>query len=194
MSRVFGGSHKLAASICTPPSNLLAFPLRHVSPCIRHFLISTSHEQSSGSAEVSKDSSNGVGSTSKQGTDGAKKKEAGAASDKEASVSKMSDEEKRKAMTEEEKEMRTVFVGNLPTSFTTKKVKAVFKDYGAVESVRLRSVAVEGMAVDKAGDQVTLYHLIDSRIVKSQSHFGRKIARKSTLHLVAPPILDRCSL
>ncbi|CAM9783527.1 unnamed protein product, partial [Ectocarpus sp. 8 AP-2014] len=54
---------------------------------------------------------------------------------------------------DEEKESRTVFVGNLPTSFTPKKVKAAFKEYGAVESVRLRSVAVQGMAVDKAGDQ-----------------------------------------
>lgn len=57
---------------------------------------------------------------------------------------------------DEEKESRTVFVGNLPTSFTPKKVKAAFKEYGAVESVRLRSVAVQGMAVDKAGDQVRL--------------------------------------
>lgn len=54
---------------------------------------------------------------------------------------------------EEEKELRTVFVGNLPTSFTPKKVKGVFKEYGKVESVRLRSVAVQGVAVDKAGDQ-----------------------------------------
>lgn len=57
---------------------------------------------------------------------------------------------------EEEKEMRTIFVGNLPTTFNPKKVKSRFKEYGAIESVRLRSVAVEGMAVDKAGDQVSL--------------------------------------
>ena len=45
-------------------------------------------------------------------------------------------------------------MGNLPASFNPKKVKAVFKEYGTVESVRIRSVAVQGMAVDKAGDQV----------------------------------------
>ncbi|CAM9825786.1 unnamed protein product, partial [Scytosiphon promiscuus] len=59
----------------------------------------------------------------------------------------------KKEREEEDKELRTVFVGNLPTSFNPKKVKAVFKEYGKVESVRLRSVAVQGMAVDKAGDQ-----------------------------------------
>lgn len=49
-----------------------------------------------------------------------------------------------------------MFVGNLPASFNPKKVKSVFKEYGKVESVRLRSVAVQGMAVDKAGDQVRI--------------------------------------
>ena len=62
----------------------------------------------------------------------------------------------RRELEEEEKEMRTIFVGNLPTNFNPKKVKSRFKEYGAIESVRLRSVAVEGMAVDKAGDQVSL--------------------------------------
>lgn len=62
----------------------------------------------------------------------------------------------KKELQEEEKEMRTIFVGNLPITFNPKKVKGRFKEYGAIESVRLRSVAVEGMAVDKAGDQVSL--------------------------------------
>ncbi|CAM9191496.1 unnamed protein product, partial [Hapterophycus canaliculatus] len=78
------------------------------------------------------------------GKDGAEA--AGAADSRPSSTSK-------KERDEEDKELRTVFVGNLPTSFNPKKVKSVFKEYGKVESVRLRSVAVQGMAVDKAGDQ-----------------------------------------
>eukprot|EP00698_Gefionella_okellyi_P006393 TRINITY_DN15747_c0_g1_i1.p1 TRINITY_DN15747_c0_g1~~TRINITY_DN15747_c0_g1_i1.p1 ORF type:complete len:403 (-),score=96.49 TRINITY_DN15747_c0_g1_i1:164-1372(-) len=36
---------------------------------------------------------------------------------------------------------RTVFVGNLPMALTTKEFKTIFRQYGAVESVRFRSVA-----------------------------------------------------
>ena len=55
---------------------------------------------------------------------------------------------------DDDKDDRTVFVGNLPTTFNPKKIRRLFKDYGVVESARLRSVAVEGVKVDKAGDQV----------------------------------------
>lgn len=71
-----------------------------------------------------------------------------------AALGKVGASQKKKEQEVEEKEERTIFVGNLPTTFNTKRVKTVFKAYGAVESVRLRSVAVEGMAVDKDGDQV----------------------------------------
>lgn len=86
----------------------------------------------------------GIQTTTEAGRGGSRTKEA------------TTDGEKRSARGTEgddEKETRTVFVGNLPTSFNPKKVKSVFKEYGAVESVRLRSVAVAGTAVDKAGDQ-----------------------------------------
>ncbi|XP_078498652.1 RNA-binding protein 34-like [Lissotriton helveticus] len=39
------------------------------------------------------------------------------------------------------KDKRTVFVGNLPVSFTKQALRALFKDFGAIESVRFRSVA-----------------------------------------------------
>ncbi|KAJ1172230.1 hypothetical protein NDU88_004078 [Pleurodeles waltl] len=39
------------------------------------------------------------------------------------------------------KDKRTVFVGNLPVSFTKQALRVLFKDYGAIESVRFRSVA-----------------------------------------------------
>lgn len=38
---------------------------------------------------------------------------------------------------------RTVFVGNLPVSSTSKQLKKLFGAYGKVESVRLRSVPVK---------------------------------------------------
>lgn len=55
---------------------------------------------------------------------------------------------------EGEKERRTIFVGNLPLGYKRKKIKNLFKVYGEVESIRLRSIAVQGTAVDKCGDQV----------------------------------------
>ena len=39
---------------------------------------------------------------------------------------------------------RTVFLGNLPLSETVKSVKAFCKDFGVIESVRLRSVPIAG--------------------------------------------------
>jgi len=39
-------------------------------------------------------------------------------------------------------EERTVFVGNLPNNLSIKKLKKVFKKYGDVETIRIRSVAV----------------------------------------------------
>lgn len=50
---------------------------------------------------------------------------------------------------------RTVFVGNLPISMQTRDVSLLFRPYGYVESVRLRSVPVAGTKVpeDEAGNQ-----------------------------------------
>ena len=45
-----------------------------------------------------------------------------------------------------------IFVGNLPLATKTKDVEKLFKGYGAVASVRLRSLPVAGTAVDVAGD------------------------------------------
>jgi RNA recognition motif-containing protein len=47
----------------------------------------------------------------------------------------------------------TVFVGNIPTSETTKSITKFFKTYGEIESVRLRSVPVAGAKVDEVGNQ-----------------------------------------
>jgi RNA recognition motif-containing protein len=52
-----------------------------------------------------------------------------------------------------EKDERTIFVGNIPISCSTDKLSKLFSEYGAIESIRLRSVPVSGAKVDKAGDQ-----------------------------------------
>jgi RNA recognition motif-containing protein len=52
-----------------------------------------------------------------------------------------------------EKNERTIFVGNVPTSATSKSLILFFKEYGAVESLRLRSVPLEGTAIDDHGNQ-----------------------------------------
>ncbi|CAG9467470.1 unnamed protein product [Pedinophyceae sp. YPF-701] len=48
----------------------------------------------------------------------------------------------QRAEDEAEKTRRTVYVGNIPLASTRKDVKRVFKQYGGVDSVRLRSVPV----------------------------------------------------
>ncbi|CAL8334199.1 unnamed protein product [Lota lota] len=48
---------------------------------------------------------------------------------------------------EEEKKRRTVFVGNLPASFTKKGLLKLFREKGAVESTRFRSVVREDPSV-----------------------------------------------
>jgi hypothetical protein len=53
----------------------------------------------------------------------------------------------------DEKEARTIFVGNLPVGMRADRIKRLFKAYGTVESVRLRSVAVEGTKVGDHGNQ-----------------------------------------
>ncbi|NP_001156572.1 RNA binding motif protein 34 [Acyrthosiphon pisum] len=48
-----------------------------------------------------------------------------------------------------EKESRTVFVGNVPVSVKMSAVKKLFKQFGEVETTRLRSVAVKNLEVPK---------------------------------------------
>ncbi|KAK9843654.1 hypothetical protein WJX81_001246 [Elliptochloris bilobata] len=50
---------------------------------------------------------------------------------------------RRTPLEEAERLRRTVFVGNLPAAIKAKRVKQTFARYGAVESVRLRSVPVK---------------------------------------------------
>ena len=49
----------------------------------------------------------------------------------------------RKLRQPDPREERTVFVGGLPINYTRKQVKHLLKQYGAVESVRLRSLLVD---------------------------------------------------
>lgn len=48
----------------------------------------------------------------------------------------------RRTKLEDQREARTIFVGNIPLSYSRRKIKQLFKAYGTVESVRLRSIAV----------------------------------------------------
>ena len=50
---------------------------------------------------------------------------------------------KRRKRREKDKLPRTVFVGNLPASVRKKELKKEFAQYGPVESVRLRSLALQ---------------------------------------------------
>eukprot|EP01039_Chlorochromonas_danica_P008461 gene8461-9327_t len=63
------------------------------------------------------------------------------------------EEETRPEEDEEEAEERTVFVGNVPVEESAKSVKKAFSGCGRIESVRLRSLPVEGVKVDDAGNQ-----------------------------------------
>jgi len=48
---------------------------------------------------------------------------------------------------------KTIFVGNVPLSSTLASLTLFFKEFGDIESIRMRSVPIAGTAVDKAGDQ-----------------------------------------
>ncbi len=47
----------------------------------------------------------------------------------------------------------TIFVGNVPTTETIASITKLFKEFGDIESVRLRSVPIAGTKVDDAGNQ-----------------------------------------
>ncbi|XP_070806893.1 RNA-binding protein 34 [Pituophis catenifer annectens] len=47
------------------------------------------------------------------------------------------------------KNKRTLFVGNLPVSYTAQMLKAFFKDYGQIESIRFRSLIPAEDAISK---------------------------------------------
>jgi hypothetical protein len=64
-----------------------------------------------------------------------------------------SDSPAAKEATQQEIEARTIFVGNIPLSESTKSVKKLFTQFGVVDSVRFRSVPIAGTAVDDAGNQ-----------------------------------------
>ena len=51
-----------------------------------------------------------------------------------------------------EDEDRTVFVGNVPTEATKKQLRTFFKTFGAVATVRTRSLPTAGVKVDDAGN------------------------------------------
>lgn len=54
---------------------------------------------------------------------------------------------------QDEKEQRTCFVGNVSISQNRKSLSNLFKEFGNIESLRLRSVPIEGTAVDEDGNQ-----------------------------------------
>lgn len=55
----------------------------------------------------------------------------------------------------EEEAERTIFVGNLPKSYSTRDISLLFRPHGYVESVRIRSVPVAGTKIpeEEAGNQ-----------------------------------------
>lgn len=48
---------------------------------------------------------------------------------------------------------RTLFIGNITIKFESKDIEKLFQPFGAVESIRLRSVPIAGTKVDEAGNQ-----------------------------------------
>lgn len=63
------------------------------------------------------------------------------------SLVKMEDKKSHKRDPQEEE--RTVFVGNLPSNIKTKRVKALFAEFGEIESIRFRGAARPDMKTTK---------------------------------------------
>jgi len=82
-------------------------------------------------------------------------------------------EEEEQTKTEDE-QRRTIFVGNLPLDTTRKSLAAIFRDCGAIDSTRLRSVATSAIKVapSRAGDQgyVKKVYVNTDRIDASMKH------------------------
>lgn len=53
----------------------------------------------------------------------------------------------------DEKDCRTIFVGNISLSTSSKSLRKFVNTFGEVESLRLRSVPIAGTAVDEHGNQ-----------------------------------------
>jgi len=53
----------------------------------------------------------------------------------------------------EKNDSRTIFVGNIPLTADVKSLKRLFKEFGEIETVRLRSVPIAGTAIDDHGNQ-----------------------------------------
>ena len=65
-----------------------------------------------------------------------------------------------------EENKRTIFVGNISLDITSKQLKSFMKQYGDIESIRMRSVPLEGSKIDDAGNQA---------LVKRVSYFKKKL-------------------
>ena len=52
-----------------------------------------------------------------------------------------------------QRDEKTIFVGNIPLSADVKSLKKYFKEFGEIETIRLRSVPIAGVAVDDHGNQ-----------------------------------------
>jgi nucleolar protein 12 len=74
-------------------------------------------------------------------------------SDEKEQNSASNDEAEDTAKSDEDSEKRTIFVGNVPISETSKSLHRIFSEYGPIESVRIRSLPVAGIKVDDAGNQ-----------------------------------------
>lgn len=61
--------------------------------------------------------------------------------------------DERRDTDDTERLQRTIFVGNISVDVKSSALKKLFREHGAVESVRFRSVAVEGMKVEESGNQ-----------------------------------------
>lgn len=64
-------------------------------------------------------------------------------------------EDKKDKQLDPEKEARTVFVGNLPTSFQKKNLKSLFTGYGNIETVRFRGASRPDLKTTKKEAVIT---------------------------------------
>ncbi|XP_013771668.1 RNA-binding protein 34-like isoform X2 [Limulus polyphemus] len=83
---------------------------------------------------------------------------------------------KKKREDDSEKDMRTVFVGNLPITAESKAIKTLFKQFGKIQSVRIRSAIPvqpklpKRVAVINNGTLFKGYHLRVDRVIGGQQH------------------------
>jgi nucleolar protein 12 len=80
-----------------------------------------------------------------------------------------------------EREKRTIFVGNLPLSITQQALKKSFREYGCIETVRLRGAIARNPKIPKKTSVITKQFHPDQESIHGYVVFKEELAAQAAL-------------